>query len=142
MTSELEKIDIIRARLGVSYKEARNALEEAGGDVVQALVQLEERNLHLHEKIRHRSKDMAGQVRHLFGKGQSTRIEIKKDGRTVCEFPATVGVIGLLGALYSTELAVLGAVGAVAAMVNNYTIEVKRPERLSAQDAFDYRYYQ
>ncbi len=128
MTSELEKIDIIRARLGVSYKEARSALEEADGDVVQALVHLEEHGLQLREKIHDRSREMAGQVRHLFDRGQSTRIKVKKDGRTVCEFPAAVGVIGLLGALYSTELAVLGAVGTVAAMANNYTLEVEHPK--------------
>ena len=128
MTSELEKIDIIRARLGVSYKEARSALEEADGDVVQALVHLEERGLHLREKLHDRSREITGQVRHLLGRGQSTRIKVKKGGRTVCEFPATVGIIGLLGALHSSELALLGAVGTVAAMANNYTLEVEHPK--------------
>ena len=41
MTDELYKIDIIRERLGVSYKEAQEALNQAGGDVVAAIVNLE-----------------------------------------------------------------------------------------------------
>ena len=34
----LEKIDAIRERMDVGYKEAREALEQAGGDLVEALV--------------------------------------------------------------------------------------------------------
>ena len=37
----LEKIDVIRDRMDVSYKEAKEALEKAGGDPVEALVLLE-----------------------------------------------------------------------------------------------------
>jgi len=43
MTERLAQIDEIRRRLPVSYAEAQQALEEAAGDIVQALVILEAR---------------------------------------------------------------------------------------------------
>ena len=37
----LEKIDIIKERTGVSYTDAKEALEECDGDVVNALIYIE-----------------------------------------------------------------------------------------------------
>jgi DNA-binding transcriptional MerR regulator len=126
LTSELEKIDLIRARLGVSYKEAREALEKADGDVVQALVNLEEQGRNLGERFQARGQEMVGQVKEFLQKGQTYRIKVKKGDRTVYEFPATIGALGLIGALASSEIAVLGALGTVAAMANKYTLEFER----------------
>ena len=42
MDITLDKIDIIRDRTGVSYKEAREALTQADGNVVDALISIEE----------------------------------------------------------------------------------------------------
>ena len=37
----LEKVDLIRERTGVSYTEAKEALEAGNGDVVDALIYIE-----------------------------------------------------------------------------------------------------
>ena len=37
----LDKVELIREKCDVSYEEARNALEEAGGDVLDAIIALE-----------------------------------------------------------------------------------------------------
>lgn len=126
MTSELEKIDLIRARLGVGYKEAREALDEAGGDVVQALVNLEERGRSLGERLQSRGQEMLGQFKGLLQKGQEYRIKVKQGDRTVFEFPASVGALGVVGALASSEIALLGALGTMAAMSKKYTLEFER----------------
>lgn len=126
MTSDLEKIDILRARSGVGYKEAREALEAAGGDVVQALVDLEEKGRNIVERFQDRGQEMAGQLKSLLHKGQKYRIKVKKGDETVFEVPASVGAIGLLGALASSEIAILGALGTVTAMANKYTLEFER----------------
>nr|WP_244262675.1 hypothetical protein [Thermoanaerobacter siderophilus] len=42
LDEELEKIDMIVERMGVSYKEAKEALEKSGGSVVDALIYIEE----------------------------------------------------------------------------------------------------
>jgi len=125
---ELEKIDLIRSRARVGYKEAREVLEEAGGDVVQALIRLENKEKMFQGKINNCGREFMGQVRGMWHKGGKTRVKVKKGDKTVFEFPASVGAVGLLGALVSTPIAVLGAFGTVAAMANNYTLEIKRSD--------------
>lgn len=129
MNSELEKIDLIRARLGVGYKEAKEALDAAGGDVVQALIRLEDEKKNFTEKLQDRGQELLEQLKEIFQRGQETRIKIKQGERTVVELPAPVGALGLLGTLASSQLAVLGALGAVTAMARNYTLEIERPGR-------------
>lgn len=126
MTSDLEKIDILRARLGVGYKEAREALEAAGGDVVQALVNLEEQGCNMGERVQARGQEMVCQFKNLLQKGQNYKIKFKKGDETVFEVPASVGALGLIGALASSQIAILGAVGTVTAMAHNYTLEFER----------------
>lgn len=56
----------------------------------------------------------------ILHEGNVRRVILKQDGRTVVEFPLTVGVVG-------TVLApVLAAVGAMAALLTECTIEVER----------------
>ncbi len=59
-------------------------------------------------------------VKKLVHEGNVRRLIIKHEGRTVAEFPLTVGVIGAVFA------PVLAAVGALAAVLNECTIEVER----------------
>jgi Domain of unknown function (DUF4342) len=56
----------------------------------------------------------------LLHEGNVRRVIIKQDGRTIAEFPLTVGVVG---AALAPPLA---AVGAIAALVTECTIEVER----------------
>lgn len=128
MTSELEKIDILRARTGVSYTEAKEVLDAAGGDVVQALIELEERNRHLTEKLQGQGKEFMEQLRSCLSRGHRTKIRLIKGEEKVFEVPATLGVLAVLGALYSNELAVAGAVGAVTAMANDCRLEIVPPD--------------
>jgi hypothetical protein len=125
---ELEKIDLIRSRTGVGYREAREALEAAGGDVVQALINIEERGSDFSEKVHCKGQELFGQVKGILEKGRETKIRVKQGDRTVLELPASLGALGLLGALASSELAILGALGGVAAMANKYTLEIDRKE--------------
>ncbi|MEG6520785.1 DUF4342 domain-containing protein [Desulfotomaculum sp. 1211_IL3151] len=123
MTSELEKIDLLRARLGVSYKEAKDALDMAGGDVVEALIKLEEKNRQWNEKLHGKGNEFMGQFKTLIEKGQKTKVKVKKDDNTVVEFPATIGALGVLGAMASTPILIVGALGTIAGLANNYRLE-------------------
>ena len=62
-------------------------------------------------------------VKKLLHEGNVRRVVLKQDGRTVVEFPLTVGVVG---AVFSP---VLAAVGALAALIGDCTIEVERTEK-------------
>lgn len=123
MTSELEKIDLIRARLGVGYKEAKDALDQADGDVVQALIMLEQKNRDWNEKLHGKGHEIVGQFKTIFEKGQKTRVKVKKEDNTVVEFPATLGALGVLGAMASTPVLIVGALGTIAGLANNYRLE-------------------
>ena len=59
-------------------------------------------------------------VKTLLHEGNVRRIVIKQDGRTVVEFPMTVGVVGTVFA------PMLAAAGALAAVLTECTIEVER----------------
>ncbi|WP_366924141.1 DUF4342 domain-containing protein [Metallumcola ferriviriculae] len=125
---ELAKIDQIRQRLDVSYKEAKEALDQADGDVVKAIIDLEEEKQHFdHQFHEHGSKLMA-QIKHIFQKGNVTKVRLKKDNETVLEIPATVGALGVVGALSSAPLAIIAGIGTVTAMTKNYKLEIVRPD--------------
>jgi len=59
-------------------------------------------------------------IKQIIHEGNVRRVIIKQDGRTVVEFPITVGVIGTVFAL------MLAAAGALAAVLTDCTIEVER----------------
>src|SRR5881392_2290037 len=59
-------------------------------------------------------------VKRIVREGNVRRVIIKQEGRTVAEFPLTVGVVGAVFA------PVLAAAGALAAVLTECTIEVER----------------
>jgi len=126
MTSELEKIDLIRARLNIGYKEAKEALEAADGDVIQALIDLEEKGKNTGARFQAKGQEVVDQIKELVNKGQDYRIKVKQGEKTVFEVPASIGALGLLGVLASSEIALLGALGTATAMAKKYTLEFER----------------
>lgn len=120
----LEKIDILRERLGVSYNVAKNSLDTTNGNVIEALVML--------EKEQENKKDIIhglhNRISSILSKGNTTKVRIKKEGKTVAEIPATVGAVGLVTTLAYTPLAIMGALGSVTAMLNQYTLEVEKED--------------
>lgn len=68
-------------------------------------------------------EELLAKVKSLINEGNVRRIVIKDaDGKTLVEFPVTIGVIGAVFA------PVLAAVGAIAALVTKCTIVVERRE--------------
>lgn len=59
-------------------------------------------------------------IKKIIHEGNVRRVIIKQDGRTIVEFPITVGVIGTVFA------PILAAAGALAAVLTECTIEVER----------------
>ena len=59
-------------------------------------------------------------VKRIIHEGNVRRVIIKQHGRTVVEFPLTVGVVGAVLA------PILAAVGALAAVLTDCSIEVER----------------
>jgi len=78
------------------------------------------------ETIKAEGGQILDQVKRLIEEGNVRRIVIKQEGRTIVEFPLTVGVVG---AVFAPMLA---AVGAAAALLTDCTIEVERVDQPSS----------
>jgi len=129
MYSELEKIDILRERMGVTYREAKEVLEEAGGDLVEALIKVEENKKQgWSGKVSGTIGGIIDEIKKYIDKGNRTRIRLKRGDQTVADLPATVGALGVLAAMLSIELAVVAGVGAVAAVANKITVEIEQAD--------------
>lgn len=123
MEITLEKIDIIRERTGVSYREAKEVLERNGGNVIEALIELESKKESTWaEEFSVRSAEVIDKVKELIHEGNVTKIRIKHEGRTLVDIPVTLGTIG------AVVLPQLAALGVLVAVFKRCTIEVVRNE--------------
>jgi uncharacterized protein DUF4342 len=72
------------------------------------------------ESFRVAADQLVDAVKRVLHEGNVRRVVIKQEGRTVVEFPLTVGVVGAVLA------PVLAAVGGIAAVLTECTMEVER----------------
>ncbi|MEJ6952028.1 DUF4342 domain-containing protein [Natronospora cellulosivora (SeqCode)] len=134
----LEKIDMIKGRLGVSYEEAFKSLEECNGDVVQALIKLEKdvevdtESSAAKEKsmdyIHVKGQEIIKKIKEIIKEGNVNKVIVKSDEKTLVEIPVTAGVAGLVLFPYVTLLA--GA----AAMYKDYTLEIEKKDKNSTEE--------
>jgi len=99
MDISLEKIDTVVARTNVSFSEAKKALEERNGDVIEAIILIEERGESWTEDISHKSEDLIDKVKELVREGNVTKVVVKKDGKTILNIPVTFAAVGGLLAI-------------------------------------------
>jgi hypothetical protein len=120
----LTKVDAIRGRTGLSYQEASELLDEAQGDVLQALILFEQRGKKQHgpqwETFEAKGNEILEKVKELVKRGNVTKIIIRKENRVIAEIPVTAGVIG---AIISWQLALLGT---AACLLGKCSIEIER----------------
>lgn len=76
------------------------------------------------ERIRVEGKQLVEKVREIIEEGSARRVILKKDGRTLMEFPLTVGVGGAAAAIMFAP--VLAAIGAIAALVSDIDVLIER----------------
>lgn len=123
MEITLEKIDIIRERTGITYKEAKEALEECGGDVLETLIHLEstQKGDKWTEGLSAAGNEVLDKLKELLKQGNVTKIRVKKDNNTILDIPVTAGAIGTLLAPQ------LAAIGAVVAVISKTKVEIEKP---------------
>ena len=122
----LEKIDVIRERTGVTYSEAKEALQANDGDVVETLIYLEKNNKSKKEEIYTTTEEFFDWLKNLVNQGNVNRIRIKKDEKVVVDVPVNAGVAtGIVGIIFPPLLAILG-IGTIAAVFTNFTIEITK----------------
>lgn len=128
----LEKIDIVRERIGVSYREAKEILEKNNGNVIEALVDAENKKQNnWTEEFSVRSNEVMDKVKELIHEGNVNRIRIKNDGKTLVEIPVALGAIG------AVVLPQLAALGVLVAVFKRCTIEVVRTGEEDSEQSQD-----
>jgi hypothetical protein len=81
------------------------------------------------EKIEGTTDQVLGKLRDLVEEGNVRRVVVKQRGKTVAEFPLTVGVVGAVLA------PVAAAIGALTALLAECTIEVEKAAPPAPPDA-------
>jgi len=117
----LEKIDIVRERTGASYSEAKEALEACEGNVVDALIYLENQEEAPVDNMFSSKEEFFDWMRDMINKGNVNRIRIKKDDKVLIDIPVTAGAAAMLTAIIWPPIL---AVGLITAVVTKVTIEI------------------
>ncbi len=118
MDISLEKIDIVVSRTNVSFKEAKEALEKVNGDVIEAIVSIEENQEDMTEK----SEDIIEKIKDIIKEGNVTKVIVKKDDKVLLNIPVTFAAAG---AILAIKPALLGLGVAILAKC---TIEIVKED--------------
>jgi len=112
MEITLEKIELVKDRTGVSYKEAKDALEECDGSVVDAIISIEETvDQNKGAKVNEFAQDTIDKVKELVKKGNVSKISVKKDGEILVNIPVNVGIVGAVVAPWGLLAAAIASYG-------------------------------
>lgn len=112
----LEKVDLVRERTKCNYQEAKEALELHEGNVVDAIVYLEENKKS--KGTFDNKEELLNYIKELINKGNITRIRIKRDNEVLLDIPVNAGVAAGLLALAIPWVIPVGIITAVAVKVN------------------------
>lgn len=123
--SYLEKLDLIRERVGVSYKEAKEALEICNGDVVEAIIYLEDKKIENPSPVFTTLEGFKKWLMELIGKGNINRIKIKKEDKVLVNVPVNAGVaVGFIAVIWTPIMLASVATAVVARL----TIEITKAD--------------
>ena len=112
MEITLEKIELVKDRTGVSYAEAKAALEAADGSVVDAIISIEESIDQDNAKsISKQGNAIIENIKALVKKGNVSKIVIKKDDEVMLNIPVNLGILGTVIAPWGAVLGTLAAFG-------------------------------
>lgn len=129
----LEKIDQIVERTGVSYAQAKEVLEKVDGDVVEAIIYIEQNSTNFTKKVSDnislKKDEVLETLKDLIKKGNITKIIVEKEDKKVLEVPVNLalsaGVLSLfLGTLLLPVIAVIGT----GMYIGNYKIKVLKDD--------------
>ncbi|MBR3562054.1 MAG: DUF4342 domain-containing protein [Oscillospiraceae bacterium] len=129
MEITLEMVDQVRERTGVTYQEAKEALEAANGNVVDAIIAIEHENgvnIDVNEKINNLVEKIKGAVK----KGNVNRIRVLRGEDELANIPVNAGIAGgVLGVLAGPAVLFSAAIaGAVAKFGFNCRFEIVKED--------------
>ena len=126
-----------------SYKEVKEALVHSDGDILEAIIYLEENSgavkakkkvedffekskedaeevrKNTEEKIGKDVEELKAQLKELFAKSNRVRVVVEKEGKIIMNIPFTVGVLGI------AMMPLLTILGLSAAVLSKYRIKIQ-----------------
>ena len=138
--TELEKLDVLRERMGIGYEEARTALNLAHGDVVRALDDLEKAQNEKEQSwdFSERGRGILDNVKAGLVGFNHTKISLKKHDNTILSVSAPLG-LALAYTIWSKPgLRMLAFAGAIGAAINHFELEVANEVSPYDDDAFNF----
>ena len=133
MEISLEKVDQVKERTGSTYKEAKEALEICGGDVLEAIIYIEGQNENSNmknpednaykENNSETIEDFKVWLKETIKKGNVSRIKVKKDETILVDVPVNAGIAATVIAVIIPPILAFGVIAAVATKL---TIEITK----------------
>lgn len=131
----LEKVDMVKERTGVTYEQAKEALEICEGDVLEALIYIEktqsipddnnEASSEENDSNTISIEELKTWFKQIIEKGNVTRIKIKKDDNELIDIPVNAGIAaGVIAIIIPPIL----AAGVIAAIATRITIEITKED--------------
>ncbi|MGG7176513.1 DUF4342 domain-containing protein [Clostridium paraputrificum] len=124
----LEKVDQVKERTGVTYGEAKAALEITNGDVLEAIIYLEKNSTINNNVEEETSENMSETVeefknwlKEIIKKGNVSRIKVRKDDTELVDVPVNAGIAATVIAIIIPPILAFGVIAAVATKL---TIEI------------------
>ena len=140
----IEMVDKVMERVpSASYKEVKEALVHSDGDILEAIIYLEENSgaikakkkvedffekskedaeevrKNTEEKIGKDVEELKAQLKELFAKSNRVRVVVEKEGKIIMNIPFTVGVLGI------AMRPLLTILGLSAAVLSKYRIKIQ-----------------
>lgn len=111
MEITLEKIELVKDRTGATYKEAKDALEKADGNVVDAIIAIEENidEQSSSKKFGEQGEALIDKMKEVIKKGNISKIVVKRNDDVLINIPLNVGVLGAVVAPWGIVIGVLAA---------------------------------
>ena len=139
--TELEKLDVLRERMGISYEEARTALNLAQGDVVKALDDLERAQTGERQgfNVVDQGQGIWDSVKSTMATFSHSTVSLKRHENTIVSLSAPLGLALAYTIWRKPGLRLLALVGAVGAAVNDFELEVATNDETAYEDdAFNF----
>jgi uncharacterized protein DUF4342 len=116
---KLKKIDEIVNRTYVSYETAKQALEDSDGDILEAVILIENKNKSFNSSdAKMKGEQILDEIKKVLKKGNATKVTIKKNNETIVNIPVTAGVVGVMLAPF------LATAGVTAALLTQCSVEI------------------
>jgi len=98
MEISLEQIELVKDRTGSSYKEAKEALEFANGNVVDAIIYIEENISFDAQKSAEKNgvDKVIGVMKDAIRTGNVTKVKVYKNDEVILNIPVTVGTVATI----------------------------------------------